>query len=422
MTAVSTALADLAAVWSTALQYELPAAIELRRTIHAAPNLSGDELDAAHRLERELAGIVDFHAVAGTGRVGRIGPAMGGAVGLRAELDALPVAERTHAAFASTNGAMHACGHDVHQAALVALLRASTGLDLPVGLVPVLQPREETYPSGALDIVDAGVLQDYGISHMVGAHVHPGVRPGATAIGGGFINAAADEITITVRGRGGHGAYPDQAADAVAAISHIAIGLPEVIRRTVPPLRPAIISIGTLTAGHGAANVLPGEASILATMRTTAPGDREALISAVRLMAARQAEAYGAEAVVDVVAGEPVLFNDTLLAEGADDWLARLGVDGAEPMRSLGADDFSYYCNAVPSIMCFVGVETEGVTSQPSLHHPGFLPTEASVGAVAHALLAGYLAAAERILGLEHHRSEPDRTQHPLPHPTSHRG
>jgi amidohydrolase len=413
MTTSSAILGELAKSWRAALERELPAALELRRQIHSDPRVSGAEHDTAARLERELAGVVDFQRVADTGLVGRIGPRDGAAVGLRAELDALPVTEGTHASFASINGAMHACGHDVHQAALVALLRASAGLELPVGLVPLLQPREEAYPSGALDIVEAGVLTKFSIAHMVGAHVHPGVRAGAIAIGGGFINAAADEITIIVRGSGGHGAYPDQAVDAVAAIAHIAIGLPEVIRRTVPPLRPAIISIGTMTAGQGASNVLPGEANILATMRTTSPLDREALVAAVRVMASHHAQAYGAEAIVQVVEGEPVLLNDAQLAQGADDWLARLGIDGAEPMRSLGSDDFSYYCDAVPSIMCFVGVETEGIHPQPPLHHPSFLPTDASVGAVAHALLAGYLAAAERILGLEHHRAELTEGGHP---------
>ncbi|MDO5744897.1 MAG: M20 family metallopeptidase [Micrococcaceae bacterium] len=405
MTDSQAALADLAAKWSSALERELPAALELRRALHRNPRGSGNEHDTAARLERELAGFVNLQPVAGTGRVGRVGPLQGPAVGLRAELDALPMTERAHA-FASTNGSMHACGHDVHQAALVALVRASAGFDLPVGLVPLLQPREETYPSGALDIVGAGVLQDFEIAHMIAAHVHPAVRPGAIAIGSGFINAAADEITITVQGRGGHGAYPNEATDAVAAIAHIAIGLPEVVRRTVPPLRPAIISIGTMTAGEGAANVLPGEARIRATMRTTTPADREALLIAVEVLATHQAAAYGAEAVVDIQHGEPVLLNDAILAGYADDWLARLGIDGAEPMRSLGADDFSYYCDAVPSVMCFVGVETAGLDPQPPLHHPQFLPTEAAVGAVAQALLAGYLAGAERILGHEHHRSQ----------------
>jgi amidohydrolase len=301
---------------------------------------------------------------------------------------------------------MHACGHDVHQAAVVALLRAARHLELPLGLVGLLQPREESYPSGALETIEAGVIERFDIAHVVGAHVHPGVRTGAVAAGGGFINAAADEIDIRVEGRGGHGAYPHSASDTVAAVAQIALGIPEVVRRTVSPLRPALISVGTLTAGEGAANVLPAQARIRATMRTTDPADRIALFDAVRLMAERTAEAYGTTATAVLVEGEPALINDPELAAGTDDWLGRLGVDGADPMRSLGADDFSYFCDAVPSVMLFVGVETAGRHPQPALHHPQFLPGDDAVGLAARALMAGYLAAAERVLGIEHHRAD----------------
>ncbi len=397
-------LVELAARWSAALERQLPAAERLRQQLHAAPRLSGDEHETTARMTRELEGVVRFDAVADAGAVGRVGPEHGPAVALRAELDALPMRERTGARFAASGEAMHACGHDVHLAALAALLRASAALALPVGLAALLQPREEAYPSGALDVLREGVLERHEVAHVIAAHVHPGVPVGAVAAGGGFINAAADEIEVRVEGRGGHGGYPHEGSDTVAAIAHIATGIPEVVRRTVAPLNPAIISVGTLTAGDGAANVLPAHARLLATMRTTDPADREPLFQAVRAMAERVAAAFGTRAEVVRTEGEPVLVNDHELALGADDWLARLGVDGAEPMRSLGADDFSYFSDAVPSLMMFVGVETAGEQPQPALHHPRFLPGSEAVGAVARALLAGYLAAAERVLGIEHHR------------------
>lgn len=399
-------LTDLASRWSRALDRELPAAAQLRRDLHRSPCVSGAEHPAMRRIEAALPAGVRTDPAADAGSVTRIGPADGASIAIRAELDALPVTELSGAPFASTNGAMHACGHDVHQAALVALIRAAEGLDLPLGLVAMFQPREESYPSGALDMVAAGILCRYDIAHVIGAHVHPGVPDAAVASGAGFINAAADEIEIRVHGRGGHAAYPHEATDTVAAIAQIAIGIPEVIRRTVSPLRPAIVSVGTLSAGEGAANVLPSEARIFATMRTTDPVDRQPLFDAIRQMAEGVAEAYGARADVNRISGEPALINDAALASGADDWLARLGVDGAEPMRSLGADDFSYFCAEVPSLMMFVGVETAGCDPQPSLHDPRFLPDDSAIRTVAHALLAGYLAAAEQVLGIEHHRSD----------------
>ncbi|MBN8425257.1 amidohydrolase [Microbacterium esteraromaticum] len=401
-----TPLSELATRWGEALDEELPAARELRRELHAAPCVSGQEHPARARLLAALDTSIPFEEIADAGAVGRVGPVEGPSIAVRAELDALPVTEQTGAPFAASDGAMHACGHDVHQAAVVALLRAAARVELPLGLVGLLQPREESYPSGALEMVEAGVIDRFGIAHVIGAHVHPGVRRGAVASGGGFINAAADEIEILVSGRGGHGAYPHDANDVVAAVAHIAIGIPEVVRRSVSPLRPALISIGTLTAGEGAANVLPAEARIFATMRTTDPEDRVTLFEAVREMAERTAQAYGTTAQVTRIDGEPALINDVSLASGTDDWLALLGVDGAEPMRSLGADDFSYFCDAVPSLMLFVGVETAGRDPQPALHHPRFLPDDDAVDLVARALMAGYLAAAERVLGIEHHRGD----------------
>ncbi|MCG7426694.1 amidohydrolase [Helcobacillus sp. ACRRO] len=392
-----TTLTRIAGELRSRLDEQLSDAAALRRRIHSDPRISGMEYDTRDILVSELAGILQFDEVASAGAIGRIGPD-GPAVGIRAELDALPVHESTGVEFAASNGAMHACGHDVHQAALVALIRAAAQVDLPVAIGAVLQPREETYPSGALDIVEEKALEKINVTHMIAAHVHPGVLAGTIAVGAGYINAAADEINIVLRGRGGHGAYPHTAADPVTAIAQLAIGLPEAVRRTVDPMSPALLSVGTLRAGDSAANVLPSEAYLRATMRTTSNEQRIDLFEAVRQMAEGTAAAYGLSADISRDSGEPVLTNHKELAEGAEAWLGAMGHDIAEPMRSLGADDFSYFCSVMPSLMTFVGVEVEGCSPAPSLHDPRFLPTERAIKDVAHAMLAGYLAGAERIL------------------------
>ncbi len=383
--------------WLAALERELSGAEELRRVLHAHPNGSGTEEETSVRLALELQGIMSFHRSADMGRVGRTGPREGPSVALRAELDALPVVEGTGAPFAAVNGFMHACGHDVHQAALVAVVRAAAGLDLPFGLVALLQPREETYPSGALDMAAEGVLEKERVAHVIGAHVHPGVPVGALAVGGGFINAAADEIDIRLRGRGGHAAYPHNGSDPVAAAAHIALALPELVRRHTSPLNPAIVSIGTLQIGNGAANVLPSTAHIRATARTTDVADRARLHGAIAAAAAQIAGGFEVAAEIEVTEGEPILINDVGLADRVGDIVARLGVESTGPMRSLGADDFSYFAEIVPSVMLFVGVETEGVAGL-SLHDPRFLPTDRAVRDVARALIVGYLAAADLLL------------------------
>lgn len=392
--------AELGAAWLDAVETDLDHALDLRRRIHASPDLGGQEQTTAEVIEAELSPFMSLDTIAGTGRIGRIGPTDGPAVGIRAELDALPGEEATGADFASTNGAMHACGHDVHMAALVAVVRAfpqvreSTSSELPVALSAVFQPREETYPSGALDIVSEKGLETLSIARMVGVHNHPGVPLGQVAIGEGYINAAADEVHITVHGSGGHGAYPHNASDPVAAVANVALSLPEIVRRTIGPMSAAVVSVGTISVGDGAANVLPRHGSIRATVRTTSAQERTDIQTAIGTMARRIAQAYGLEADVTIVDGEPVLINDSDLARRFATQAQGLGVTVAPPMRSLGADDFSFFSEAVPSAMSFVG------TGQPraSLHNPGYLPPERSVLDVARAMIAGYLAGAESIL------------------------
>lgn len=389
-------LTDLANGWLAALHEELEGAVALRRRLHADPRLSGNEGDTASVVEDHLG--IGLDHVAGTGRIGRVGPAAGPAVMIRAELDALPVSEATGAAFASPGNLMHACGHDVHLAALVAVVRASARIRLPVGLVPLLQPREETYPSGALDVLRSGALQSLEVAAAVGAHVHPGVPEGQVTTGAGVVNAAADEIEILVHGVGGHGAYPHEAVDPIAAVAHIVLALPELLRRTVPPLHPATISVGHLQAGEPSANVLPSSARVLATLRTTDSRDRERVKEQVGLMATRQAAAFGLVSEVDITSGEPVLYNDPALVERMDEWLIHGGFIPAVPMRSLGADDFSFFGDVVPSVMSFVGVRVAGHPDPPPLHHAEFLPTDDAVADVARTLVAGYLGAAQLVL------------------------
>ncbi len=396
-------LETLARAWRAALLDEVPYAHELRRSLHASPCVSGQEEPTSLAFEAALAEAgVSLDRVAQTGRIGLLGPTDGPSVVLRAELDALPIDEETGVPYASVNGAMHACGHDVHLAALAAVVRAAArieaaGVRLPVGVVPVAQPREERYPSGAEDVVASGRLEVADVRYSVAAHVHPGVPAGTVALGEGFVNAAADEFEIVLDGLSGHGAYPHQARDVVTPLASIALALPELVRRTVAPLNGALLSIGTLQAGKGAPNVLPGTGRIFGTMRTTTAHDRVALGDAISELASGIAAAWGVQASTAITRGEPVLANDPLLARATSEQLAQFGYPEAEPMRSLGADDFSHFTSTSPVLMAFVGVGAapgSGAAATPSLHDPTFLPGDEAVDAVAHTLLAGYLAAA----------------------------
>jgi amidohydrolase len=369
-----------------ALAGELPAAVALRRELHARPDLSGYEQPTATRVAAAL-GAPDARPAAGTGRLIRIGPSTGPAIAIRAELDGLPVVERTGVPFAARNGAMHACGHDVHLAALTALARAARQVELPVALLAILQPREETNPSGARDLVDSGVLLPHRVGAFIGVHVQPVVEAGAVSTGAGVVNAAADEFEVVVTGRGGHGAYPHLTDDPVPAIAEIVTSLQQLVSRKIDPRHAAVVTIGMLRAGE-APNVIPDTARAAGTLRSTDPADRESLRVGVRQVSERVAAAFNCTARVEIRAGEPILVNDGPLATATDVWLAAAGVPVVEPPRSCGSDDFSFFRTAAPTLMMFLGThETAGTL----LHSADFLPPDGTVGAVAEAMLAGYL-------------------------------
>ncbi|HEY1320174.1 MAG TPA: amidohydrolase, partial [Streptosporangiaceae bacterium] len=280
--------AVLAALLQAAGQ-EMPTAIALRRELHASPELGGHETGTASRVAAAL-GEPDAPSVT-TGRLVRIGAASGPSVAIRAELDALPLTEQTPVAWASRNGASHACGHDVHLAALTAAGRAVRRAGGPLPLVAVLQPREESYPSGAQDMVGSPQLEAQDVRAMVGVHVHPHVDRGQVSVGPGPVNAAYDEVTITVRGRGGHAAYPHVTRDPVLAAAHVILALQHLISRRTDPMHAAVLTIGTVQAGT-AANVIPEQVVLTGSLRTFDPADRASLWSAVSATADATAQAY----------------------------------------------------------------------------------------------------------------------------------
>lgn len=381
---------DLVENWRAALAEELPAAVELRHRIHADPRGSGDEDDTARIVAAALG---EGERVAKTGRLIEISaPHPGPAVALRAELDALPVVERTSVEWAAKTGLMHACGHDVHLAALTAVCRAARRVELPRPLYAILQPREETSPSGALDLVESGILEERGIDTVIGAHVQPRLPYGVVSAAPGPVNASTDEFEVVLHGQGGHAGYPHLLRDPVLALSQVVVSLQQVASRRIDPMHGAVCTIGRLSAGT-AANVVPNTASAYGSLRLMRASDRDRALEALDEVVHATARAYGCTADLRISPCEPVLVNDPALAAAARIWLERGGADVDVDFRSFGADDFAHYCgDGVRGLMLFVGLgETAGA---PSLHGETFLPEDTAVGQVADALLAGYLAAA----------------------------
>jgi amidohydrolase len=369
---------------------ELPDAIALRHRLHADPRVSGDEADTTVEVVRALdAG--PGHEVAGTGRVVRIGD-RGPTVALRAELDALPITERTGVPWASPLEAMHACGHDVHLAALVAVGRAAERIGVDVPILAVMQPREESSPSGAEDIVRSGVLAEHDVRAIVAAHLQPRLPDGVVAVTPGPVNAATDEFEVTVTGVGGHAGYPHVARDPVLALCQIVVSLQQVASRRFDPVLGAVCSVGQISGGS-AVNVVPETASARGTVRVMRDSDRAVAVSLIEEIVDHTAAAYGCEGRVRLDPGEPVLVNDPALAADVAGLLAASGVRTDPGFRSYGADDFSHYCGVTRGLMLFVGTAPPGAAGAPGLHHERFLPADRMIGRTADALLAGYLAA-----------------------------
>lgn len=395
--------AALLAALDQHLELALPHAVALRRELHRHPDLSGAERPTADRLRHALP---TFKAtrVADTGFLVRVGPP-GPAVMIRAELDALPLVEVTGVDWAATGSAMHACGHDVHLAALWALLQAAHKVELPVGMIGLFQPREEVQPSGAQSVVASGVLNEFEIAAVIGAHVQPRVVSGVVSTGIGAVNAAADEFEITIHGSPGHGAYPHIAVDPIPIVASVINGMQELVSRTIDPVHPSVITIGRVEAGT-AANIIPASAHLSGVIRTMYEQDRSHLHTAIRSVVDHAAAARGTTAKVEITTGHPLLVNDRRLVQFTDPLLDHLGVPVAhEPFRSCGADDFSHYAEIAPTVMMFVGVhqDPQAPISQPEtggrpqigLHHPTFLPAPDAVGLVARSLMAGYVAGAQ---------------------------
>lgn len=375
------------------VEQELPRAVELRHRLHSHPELAGAEEHTAAAVAAELPVLCD--TVAQTGRFALIGPSDRATVGVRAELDGLPMQERTGAPFSASGDTMHACGHDVHMAALVALARAAHGLsnELPAGLLAIFQPSEEVHPSGAEQLARGELAQAAPVA-VVAAHVHPELPWGTVALDPGVVNASYDSVEITVEGEPSHGAYPHHGRDPILALAQVVVALHAQVSRRIDPLSPAVVTVGVLEGGS-AENVIPARAHARAALRAHRPEDRLTLRRMVEEVVAGVAAANGCRASVKLAPSEPALENDRTIVIGARELLGAAGLAAAPEWRSCGSDDFAFFGALAPVAMGFVGLDgAEGFDVRP-LHHPELLPPDEAVGAVARVQAVLYLAAAQ---------------------------
>lgn len=366
--------------------------VELRRTIHRHPELGFEEAQTQALVERELDDLgIEHRRVAQTGVVGVIrGAKPGNVAALRADMDALPITEKSGEAFSSeVPGKMHACGHDAHTAMLLGAARVLQGMreDLHGNVVLLFQPAEEG-PGGAEPMISEGALDDPKVDAVAMLHVDHRLHAGSIGITPGPVNASADELFITVRGRGGHGAYPHTAADAIPAACAIVGALQTIASRETDPLKSVVVTIGTINGGYRN-NVIADEVQMTGTLRAHDPQIRDAQESRVRRIVDGVAQAYGVGAEVQINYGYPPVVNNVILAENFARYMkSRSSLAVERPMPTMGAEDFAYFAQRVPGVHVRLGIRNEETGAVHSGHSPEFRIDEAALPVGVQTLVA----------------------------------
>ena len=364
--------------------------VEFRRDLHAHPELGRYEFRTTERIVAALraSGLDPRVLAGGTGVLCDVGP-MPATIGLRADIDALPIADGKDVPYRSTlDGACHACGHDVHVTCVVgAGLFLAQLPNLPAGVRLVFQPAEEVMPGGALDVIAAGGLD--GLERMYAVHCDPALDVGQIGLRTGAVTSATDHVEVHLTGAGGHTARPQLTSDLVAALGDLLTSVPAILARRVDPRAGVNLVWGEAHAGT-AANVIPREGVAIGTLRML---DRDVWETVPPLLAdvvAAVVAPYGVRADVTHVRGVPPVVNDALavaaLTRAATSYVGVSSVCGTE--QSLGGEDFGWYLEKVPGALARLGVRGVGSAGAADLHHPEFDVDERAIDAGV-ALLAG---------------------------------
>lgn len=354
-----------------------PRLIEIRRHLHAHPELSGKE----HQTSAYIAGVLSSCGLSvkeAVGKTGVVGELVGKGsdrrtLAIRTDMDALPIQEHLELDFASANpGIMHACGHDVHATLGMgtAMVLSQLSDNLPGNVRFLFQPAEEI-ALGAKWMVQDGVMN--GVNAIYGVHVFPSIPARCVGIRYGALTSAADELEILIQGESGHGARPHQAIDAIWIAAQVITSLQQAISRTQNPLHPIVLSLGQIEGGR-APNVIADRVTMKGTVRSLHPESYDNLPQWIENIVQGVCQTYGAKCQVDYRRGVPSVHNDDTLTQIIESATREAWGDNSVqilPEPSLGAEDFSVYLDNVPGCMFRLGVGHGNQINYP-LHHPKF--------------------------------------------------
>jgi len=363
-----------------------PDLISIRHHLHAHPELTYQEFQTSKFVQEQLSELdIPFQVMAGTGVVGLLQGKNPGkrVVALRADMDALPIKEENDIPYKSTNeGVMHACGHDVHTTVLLGASRILHQLkDEWEGTVKLIfQPGEEKNPGGASLMIKEGVLKNPEPQAIFGLHVHPGLETGKLSFRSGMVMASADELYITIKGKGGHAAAPHLTVDTILVASHLVVALQQIISRNRNPLSPSVLSITSVQGGY-TTNVIPSEVRLMGTFRAMDEEWRFRAHELIRKQATELVHSMGAQIDLHIDVGYPMVYNnealDKVARAEAREFIGRDKV--LETEIRMGAEDFGYYTRQIPGCFYRLGVmnEAKGITS--GVHTPTFNIDESAI-------------------------------------------
>lgn len=380
-----------------------PRLVKIRQDIHRQPELGFSEMKTAAYITRHLKelGLEVAEGVGVTGVTALLkGFTAGKTVAIRADMDALPLEEQTGLAFASENpGVMHACGHDAHIAMVLgsAMILTELAPSLKGQVKFIFQPCEEKPPGGALGMMAAGVLKNPPVDAIIGLHVNPYLPTGVFGYRAGPIMAATDMFTLTVKGKGGHGASPHQTVDSIVVSAQIIQALQTVASRQVDPLQPVVLSLGTIQGGY-ASNIIADRVVLTGTVRTLDENLRQEMPDRIKTLVENIARANGAECDLTYKFEYPVLCNNSaiteIVKEGARELLGSSKISElVNP--SMGGEDFAFFAQEIPGCYFHLGVGKVGQETFP-WHHPKFNLDEAALPIGAALLSNGALKILEK--------------------------